>query len=166
MGVQSEALEKVNNNLNAIRIEQQTAGKRKVAFPVEPFSGSDERNIRGGISSDIDDARETEYDDVKNATDASTALSEAERIMRRASRTKTLSETEADTDAEETKSDFPVPPVPALLPPRGRRSRRSEKKPATDLKKELKEQGIKVPSSYDAAQIRKLAEQTGISLLR
>ena len=162
MGVQSEALEKVNNNLNAIRIEQQTAGKRKVAFPVEPFSGSDERNIRGGISSDIDDARETEYDDVKNATDASTGLSEAEKIMRRASRTKTLSETEADTDAEETKSEFPVPAVP-LLPPRGRRSK---KKPATDLKKELKEQGIKVPSSYDAAQIRKLAEQTGISLLR
>tara|TARA_R110002012_G_scaffold170671_3_gene335199 strand:+ start:1877 stop:2386 length:510 start_codon:yes stop_codon:yes gene_type:complete len=169
MGVTSEALEGVRNNLNAIRIQQQTAGRRRVAFPVEPYGGASQSNFREEIETDIDDARRTEEEDIRFATDASTGISEGEEIMRRARRTSTLSETEADTEAEaeETKSEFPFPEPRALLPPRGRRGRgQSNKKSASDLKKELKEEGVKVPSSLNAAQIRKLAEQSGVSLLR
>jgi hypothetical protein len=163
MTTTTEQLKGVRNNLNAIRIEQQTAGRRRVAFPVEPYSGASQSDFREDIETDIDDARRTEEEDIRSATDASTAISEGEEIMRRARRTTTLSETEADTDAEETKSELPSP----LLPPRGRRPRVSNpNKNKAELIKELKQQGVKVPSSLNAAQVRKIAQQSGISLLR
>ena len=52
---------KVNQNLNAIRIEQQTAGKKGVAFPTPPAAPSGETgSFTEEVKDDIQDAREGE----------------------------------------------------------------------------------------------------------
>jgi len=182
MTTTTEELKGVRNNLNAIRIEQQTAGRRRVAFPVEPYGGASQFDFREDIETDIDDARRTEEEDIRTATDASTGYSAAEAIaakMRKQIKKlgkqptsafdpiidTTEAETEAEAAAEEAAAAARAASV--LLPPRGRRGRgQSNKKSASDLKKELKQEGVKVPSSFNAAQIRKLAEDSGVSLLR
>jgi len=169
MSTTTEGLKAVKNNLNAIRIQQQTAGKRRVAFPVEPFSGASNFNFKENVENDIEDAIRTEEEDIKSETDASTGLTLGERIMQKATqrtkeilRSETEAETGVDTDAEEeTKSDLPAP----LLPPRGRRGRLPQKS-ATELKRELRANDIPFRSGANANEVREIATTAGISLNR
>ena len=178
MSTTTEGLKAVKNNLNAIRIQQQTAGKRRVAFPVEPFSGASNYNFKENVESDIEDAIRTEEEDIRSETDASTGYTAAEAIAAKMKKQieklgkqptsafdPIIDTTDADTEAaaeeEETKSEFSAP----LLPPRGRRGR-SAKKSATELKKELRANDIPFRSGVSAEEVRDIAKTNGISLNR
>ena len=160
MGVQAEAMQDVRNNLNAIRIEQQTAGKKKVAFPVEPYSGKSKVRFANEVASDIEEAKMTE-DDVKSSSDASTGLSEAEKIMRRAKRTTTLSETDYESEVE-----------PSLFPPGGGGGISLPRRSGTGFRTkqsimaDLKRQNIKFKTSMKAKQIQEIAQRAGINIER
>ena len=171
MGVQSEALEKVNNNLNAIRIQQQTAGKGGVAFPQEPYSGAKKRSPKKGIIRNVKTANMTE-EEVKSATDASTGLSEAGKIMRRARRTKTLSETDYESEVE-------PPSVPPFVigggypseaggssseGPGGRGFPMSGIRSKINIQKDLKAQGIPFKTRMPAKEIQQIALAAGINI--
>ena len=54
--VSTAQMKQVGENLNAIRMEQQTAGKKKVAFPVEPYSGKKKVDFAAEIARDIEDS--------------------------------------------------------------------------------------------------------------
>lgn len=59
--ISTAQMAKVNQNLNAIRIEQQTAGKKGVAFPTPPAAPSGETgSFTEEVKDDIQDAREGE----------------------------------------------------------------------------------------------------------
>lgn len=59
--ISTAQMAKVNKNLNAIRIEQQTAGKKGVAFPTPPAAPSGETgSFTEEVKDDIQDAREGE----------------------------------------------------------------------------------------------------------
>ena len=59
--ISTAQMAKVNQNLNAIRIEQQTAGRKGVAFPTPPAAPSGETgSFTEEVKDDIQDAREGE----------------------------------------------------------------------------------------------------------
>jgi len=162
--VSTAQMKEVSENLNAIRMEQQTAGKKKVAFPVEPFSGKNKENFAEEVKSDIDDAKMTEQE-VTAASDASTGYSAAEAIaakMRRqlkklGKEPKSAFEPIIDTTDTDYESEVePAPTVP--LPP----SRASGMRSKAAIMKDLKAQGISFKTAMKAKQIQEIAARAGI----
>jgi len=173
--VSTAQMKQVGENLNAIRMEQQTAGKKKVAFPVEPYSGKKKVDFAVEIASDIEEAKMTE-DEVSAASDASTGYSAAEAIaakMRKQLKRLGKQPTSAfDPIIDTTDTDYESDDRPAFppgggggLPPRGRgrpQGAKSNMRSKQNIIADLKAQNIPFKTSMNAKQIQEIAELNGI----